>query len=104
MDYATFFSPKNAKLSQATFCRKDDKLSTQIDMETIILDMVDGVYSQLNPVASLIWELLQEDVTLAQLITKVTDRFDTTDEECTPDILSFLQQLADKEFITIQAQ
>lgn len=55
----------------------------------------DGVKGMmiLNPVSALLWQMLQSEKTVDELIKGVTSEFDVSDEEVKGDILDFLAQL-----------
>ncbi len=47
----------------------------------------------LNPVSKLLWEALQKEVTLGELVDKVTSSFDVSREEAEADTKEFLFEL-----------
>ncbi len=47
----------------------------------------------LNPVSKLLWEELQKDITLTELVDKVTSSFDVSREEAEKDTKEFLFEL-----------
>lgn len=55
----------------------------------------DGVKGMmiLNPVSALLWQMLQSEKTVDELIKGVTSEFDVADDEARADILDFLAQL-----------
>ncbi len=94
-------SPDNPHLTALYFCRLQDKLSTDLDQETIILDLESGIYSQLNPVASTIWKLLEIPVSFETIVNEVVSTYDVTKDSCTDEIISFLADLAENQLINI---
>ncbi len=101
MDKIKKISLENTALPTLAFCRKTDKLSTELDQETIILDMDSGIYSQLNPVASTIWQLLIQPVNYDTIVQKITAEYDTTEAKCKQEIIDFLIALAEHNLITV---
>lgn len=101
MKYNEILSLDNPKLNNTVFRRHDDKLSTNLDQETVILDMLSGTYSQLNTVGSSIWDMLSQPVTFADILKMVLSTYKTTKEECATEILTFLKDLAENQLITI---
>lgn len=83
-------------------CRHHDALSTELDQETVILSLQSGTYSQLNPVASTIWELLAQPITIATIMKTITSSYDTTGAQWRPEVLAFLGDLAEQNLITIR--
>lgn len=55
----------------------------------------DGVKGMmiLNPVSALLWQMLQSEKSVDELIKGVTSEFDVADDEARADILDFLAQL-----------
>jgi len=101
MDHLKVFSSDNPRLYTTVFCREKEKLSTELDGETIILDMESGNYNQLNQVGSTIWNMLAQPVTFEAILEGVLSKYDTTEEQCKEEILSFLKDLADNNLIKI---
>ncbi len=83
-------------------CRHHNALSTELDQETVILSLQSGIYSQLNPVASIIWELLAQPITLATVMETITSTYDTTGAQFRPEVLAFVGDLAEQQLITIR--
>jgi len=101
MNYNEFFSVDNPALNTIIFSRHEDKLSTNLDQETVILDMTSGTYSQLNNVGTSIWDMLNQPVTFANILNKITLTYETNEEECIDEIISFLKDLAKNQLIQI---
>ncbi len=102
MHYETILSLNNPKLNNLVFRRHEDKLSTNLDQETVILDTQSGIYSQLNPVGTTIWEMLTKPVTFDQILTMVVTTYKTTETECKAEIILFLKDLLKNQLIIIQ--
>ncbi len=101
MNYECILSLDNPKLNDIVFRRYDDKLSTNLDQETIILDTHSGIYSQLNPVGTSIWEILTKPVTFDKILTMVLSTYKTTEGECKAEIILFLKDLLKNQLIMI---
>lgn len=86
-------------MSEKTYCIKAKYIMREIAGEhlAIPLGAGDGNSSQivvLNPVSKLLWEELQKEVTLNELVDKVTASFDVNREEAEKDTKDFLVELA----------
>ena len=68
-------------------------LSNTIDSETVLLSIEKNSYYGLGPVASQIWCLIEQPITVAALISLLEQQFDVARETCERDVLQFLQQL-----------
>ncbi|MBQ4603719.1 MAG: PqqD family protein [Clostridia bacterium] len=85
-------------MSEKTYRIKAKYIMREIAGEflAIPLDAGEGNTSQivvLNPVSKLLWEELQKDVTLTELVEKVTASFDVSREEAESDTKEFLFEL-----------
>jgi len=94
-------SIENPSLDKIRLYRKLDKISTELEDETIILDMDSGVYNGLDSVGTAIWRLLKHEIFFADLRQALMDEYDVEKNVCETDILSFLQKLASNGLITI---
>lgn len=91
----------NQNLGELILCRATNQVSTELDGETVILDVSSGVYSGLDPVGTTIWNLLESPISFARIIKTVLDTYDVQEEQCVKDMLLFLQDLADHGLIRI---
>jgi len=90
----------NSSLDSVLLCRKQDKISTELDNETIILDIELGVYNGLNSVGTTIWKILEHEVTFDYLCQKLMREYKVDKDTCERDVLLFLQRLSNNELIT----
>jgi len=93
---------QNPSLDKLILLRKSDKLSTEVDDETVILDMDSGNYTGLNSVGTLIWKLLENAITFSELTQRLTDEYDIDKEICYAEILPFLNNLLNQKLISIK--
>jgi hypothetical protein len=102
MEKDDIFSTNNNQLFEIAFCRAKGNVSTELDGETVILDITSGVYSGLDVVGTTIWKLLENPTTVVQLREQLLQEYDVSLEQCTTDLLAFLQRLADNDLIIIE--
>jgi hypothetical protein len=79
-----------------------DQVSCDLAGETVILGLKHGEYYGLNEVGSRIWNLIQEPKTVAELLDAMLKEYDVAFDQVEPDLLAVLEQMADKELITIE--
>lgn len=96
------FSLDNPHLRALLLRRADDKLSTELDGETVILDIASGIYSGLDPVGTTIWNLLADKVTFQAIVTEILSTYDVEEEQCTADLCEFLSSLAESGLIVAE--
>lgn len=76
-------------------------LTTEIDGESIILDLASGHYSSFNPVGSLIWRELSEESHFHRIIDAVVTAFDVDEEVARKELIDFLDQLLTRDMIIV---
>jgi len=81
--------------------RISNVLSNQIDGETILLSIENGEYYGMENIGSRIWELLENPVSIQNILKYLLDEFDVSKEQCTIDTLKFVNKLIDKNLINI---
>ena len=101
---AELLAMSNIEIENMIFKRSPSSVSTVLDGETVILDVESGVYSGLNEVGTVVWELLENHVTIAGLREAILNDFDVTPEECSGNLISFLQELADNKLIEVMGE
>lgn len=79
--------------------RKPDLLYNEIDGEVIMLSIENSEYYGIDKVGSRIWELLEKPVSLKQLISRLTEEYEVSEQQCAEDTLAFLQGLIRKNLI-----
>jgi hypothetical protein len=81
--------------------RLDDVLETEIDEETVMMDIEKGSYFGLNPTGSKIWTLLAEAVVIGDLCDRLTEEFEVPREQCEQQVVAFLQNLLERGLLQI---
>jgi len=102
MPVTDILSTDNGSLDTVLLWRKQDKLSTELDDETVILDMESGVYSGLNSVGTSIWKLLEHEISFANLRRELMKEYKAPKDVFETDILLFLRELVSNNLITVK--
>jgi hypothetical protein len=55
--------------------------STVLDKEAVLLNLENGVYYTLNPVGTVIWELVTGERTLTEVLSALCERYDDVSED-----------------------
>lgn len=74
--------------------RKDGVLASQLDDETVLLDIDAGNYYAYDAVGGRIWELLGQPCTVATLCGELTQQFAVDPARCEREVLDFLRELS----------
>tara|TARA_B100001287_G_scaffold266815_1_gene261177 strand:- start:680 stop:958 length:279 start_codon:yes stop_codon:yes gene_type:complete len=85
---------KSFKLIVKTAVSKTDK-------NAILLNLNSGSYYELNSVAHLIVQNLNNVISFKEIKEIIIENFDIEDQDCEKDILSFLQDLIERDFLEV---
>ena len=80
--------------------RKGDLLFNEIDGEVVMLSIENSEYYGMDKVGSRIWELLENPMSFKEIVARLRDEYEVTEEQCVSDTLAFLNKLQDKKLIT----
>ncbi len=83
--------------------RRGDLLSSEMDGETVMLDMVSGYYFSMDSVGGRIWQLLENTQTVAQLCETLQQEYEVDAETCAREVVEFLQELSKHQLINLNA-
>ena len=94
---------KGVEISVNSILSRDPKQTfSMIDNEVVMLSIEKGEYFALNEVASVIWQFIEEPVSVGDLVNQLINEYKVEYEECLRDTLICLQEFYDKEIIEIQ--
>ena len=74
-------------------------IQSKIGEEVVMLDMDSGFYFGLNSVASVIWNLLEQEIAFDFLIDKLMETFDVDRPLCESDTRELIDQMLEKKII-----
>ncbi len=83
--------------------RSQATIGTELEDETVILDLDAGIYSGLDAVGTRIWQLLECEQSVAALRTVLLEEYEVSVEQCQQDLLAFLQSLAAQNLIEVRS-
>lgn len=78
-----------------------DMTHSDLEGETVILDLKSGVYYGLNETGTSIWNLIQRPQSVQEIISAILLKYKIEPERCERDVKSLLQELADNGLIEI---
>lgn len=76
-----------------TFRLRSDIAWQRLDGEVVALDLASAAYVMTNDTGSLLWPLVAEGATEAQLAEALTARFTVEPERAAADVAAFVEQL-----------
>ena len=71
-----------------------DQVSCEIADDLAILSLRDGVYYGLNPVGARIWGIVQNPVSVEEVVTTILAEYDIDAAACQADVLRVLNDLS----------
>ncbi len=80
-------------LRNAVMHRHPSAISSDLDGETVILDMESGKYHSLDTTGTRIWELLQNRISLNDIVLQLVDEYSVGQEQCITDVTDFIQKM-----------
>ena len=82
---------------------RTDVPATDLDGETVLLNLDSGQYHAFNPCAGRIWQLLQEGCTVGELIDRLQREFEVDAATCRADVIGFLEALQERDLLSVEA-
>jgi len=80
----------------------DNVTSTQIEGESILLDLEEGVYYGLNSVGGAIWEEIQEPMLIEDIVRAITNTYDVERGQCREDVLALVADLEENGLVDVR--
>jgi hypothetical protein len=79
------------------------QVSTEIDGETVVLELARGTYFGLSEVGASIWRLLQHPRTVDEISEAIVSEYDVELERCRSDVISLLTEMERSGLVEINA-
>jgi hypothetical protein len=87
-------------MDKNTIVRSKKKLDiTILNGEKVILDFTTGNYYVIKGVGSIILDMLEDEISVNDIIEKLLIEYDVSREECEQSVIEFLQKLKEADFI-----
>ena len=85
---------------KTTYKRNPELLAVDMDGETVMMDIESGNYFGINVVGSYIWEVLESEHTVEEIIVSLKTQFDISESDTVQeDIISFLGNMVEKKLV-----
>ena len=85
--------------NSTVFARSTSKLTASLEDEHVILDKTANEYYGLEEVSAFIWTLLENPMSLNDIVKNVCSNYDVQEDQCLTDCKEFLSQLKEKGLI-----
>ena len=85
--------------SESVVKRNPGVLSSKLDEEYVMLSLENNEYYGFDEIASVIWDKLEQEITVSRLISELLEEFEVERETCEKDVLELLEILKNKALI-----
>ena len=85
-----------------TILAQKDHVASDLGGEIVILDLESGTYYGLNEVGKAIWDLVQKQVTVAEIRDNLLQEYDVESDRCEREVVALLEQMAAQGLIEIR--
>ena len=72
---------------------------TDLSGENVMVDFESGKYFLIKGVGNDIWDMIQEEITAGEIIEKLLQEYEVSEEECEKSVFEFLGKLEELQFI-----
>lgn len=87
---------------QSVIAQSPDLVGTKIEDHTALLSVTNGAYYSLDPVASRIWQLIEQPRPVSAVVDQLLAEYAVDRTTCEEQTLALLQQLADADLLAKQ--
>lgn len=84
--------------------RNDAIVFTDLDDTIVMMDVDEGQYYELDPVAAHIWGMIEKDQTAENVCAALAEEFEVDATTCQQDTLEFLQAASEQGIIHIRPE
>ena len=82
--------------------RAEGFTTAAVHNELMMLNVDQGAYYSLDPIAAEIWRLLEQPMQVETLADQLQKRYAVTPEQCRADVLEFLEKLRENGMILVR--
>ena len=79
-----------------------DHFSSPLGDDVIILDVKGGLYFSLDNVGALVWNLVQNPISVGDLRAAILDKYAVDSNTCDRDLQALLRELSDRNLVEIR--
>jgi len=87
---------------ETTISRADGFTTAPVQDELMMLNVEQGAYYSLDPIAAEIWNMLDGPLSVNEIIENLVKRYDVSPEQCQTDVLAFLGEMHGNGMILIK--
>ena len=81
--------------------RKSEILSSDMDGETVMMSVENSEYYSLSPIGTRIWEIVEQEISYKDLISKLMSEYKVDADTCKSDTEEFINELINKGLVDL---
>ncbi|WP_416149850.1 lasso peptide biosynthesis PqqD family chaperone [Salipaludibacillus sp. HK11] len=85
-----------------TISQKSGNIVSDMDGEKVMLSINNGKYYNLGDIGGEIWELIEEPISIENLVSALISKYEIEKQQCEEHVLSFLEKLHKEDLIKIE--
>lgn len=89
---------------ETTVAASGDQVSSKVSDEEVILNLENGTYYGLNPVGARIWGLIQKPISVANVVEKLLEDYEVSQEQCLRDVIDLLSEMREEDLVEVVEQ
>lgn len=90
----------NQNKMSSRFIRNGKTISGRLHDEMVMMDLEQGKYFSLNPIATRIWDLMENKLTAEELCALLTEEYEVESKRCIEEVREYLTEMLRLRLIT----
>jgi hypothetical protein len=79
----------------------DRQVACEVGSEVVILHLDQGVYFGLNEVGARVWQLVQKELTVAEIVDTIVGEYEVDAAQCLSDVQALVAGLAEHRLVVV---
>lgn len=88
--------------AETILTRDPDLVSAEMDGDLVMMSVANGAYYAISGVGPRIWELLEQPISIAEIVKVITHEFEVDAERAQADAMTFAEQLVEMKLVSLQ--
>ena len=80
---------------------KEEVAAKVIDGEAVLINLSNGVYYSMDEVGALVWELVEHNYSLEEMVSTICARYDVTPEQAQGDVERLAAELLEENLLAV---
>lgn len=85
--------------AETILIRDPDLVSAEMDGDLVMMSLANGAYYGISGVGPRIWELLEQPISIAEIIKVITHEFEVDTARAQVDAITFAEQLVEMKLV-----